>query len=65
MQVQTAVLGKVTQTEDGAATAGVNITVKGTSSGTVSDMDGNCNYRITYWQAETDLASLIRFYESQ
>lgn len=35
------VSGKVTSTEDGSALPGVNVVVKGTTDGTVTDVDGN------------------------
>lgn len=38
------VTGKVTSVEDGSSLPGVNVVVKGTTSGTVTDVDGN--YRI-------------------
>ncbi|MEM8965910.1 MAG: SusC/RagA family TonB-linked outer membrane protein [Bacteroidota bacterium] len=41
---QSVVSGRVTSTEDGSALPGVNVIVKGTSSGTVTDIDGN--YRL-------------------
>jgi TonB-linked SusC/RagA family outer membrane protein len=41
---QRIITGKVTSGEDGGALPGVNITVKGATSGTVSDIDGS--YRI-------------------
>lgn len=36
-----AVSGKVTSTEDGSALPGVNVVLKGTTNGTVTDSDGN------------------------
>jgi len=39
------VSGRVTSTEDGTALPGVNVVVKGTTNGTVTDADGN--YRLT------------------
>ncbi len=39
------VSGKVTSTEDGTALPGVNVVLKGTTNGTVTDADGN--YRLT------------------
>jgi len=39
------VTGKVTSVEDGSALPGVNVVLKGTTSGTVTDVDGN--YRIS------------------
>ena len=39
------VSGKVTSSEDGSALPGVNIVVKGTTTGTVTDIDGN--YKLT------------------
>src|SRR5688572_15296813 len=35
------VSGKVTSTEDGSALPGVNVVLKGTTNGTVTDADGN------------------------
>lgn len=35
------VSGKVTSAEDGLAIPGVNVVVKGTTTGTVTDIDGN------------------------
>lgn len=43
---QQAVTGKVTSAEDGAGLAGVNITEKGTTNGTVTDADGNFNVSV-------------------
>ena len=40
-----AVTGKITSSEDGSALPGVNVVVKGTTTGTVSNSDGN--YSIT------------------
>ncbi|MEP3390681.1 MAG: carboxypeptidase-like regulatory domain-containing protein, partial [Reichenbachiella sp.] len=41
-QAQTRTLtGKVTGADDGAALPGVNVSVKGTSTGTITDIDGN------------------------
>jgi TonB-linked SusC/RagA family outer membrane protein len=40
-----AVSGKVTSVEDGSPLPGVNVVLKGTTSGTVTDVDGN--YRLT------------------
>jgi TonB-linked SusC/RagA family outer membrane protein len=39
------VSGKVTSTEDGSALPGVNVVIKGTTTGTVTDADGN--YRLS------------------
>jgi hypothetical protein len=38
---QTPVKGKVTNSEDGSALPGVSIVIEGTTTGTVSDVDGN------------------------
>ena len=35
------VTGKVTSVDDGEALPGVNVVLKGTSTGTVTDIDGN------------------------
>lgn len=40
-----AVTGKVTSSEDGSALPGVNVVIKGTSNGTVTDSEGN--FRLT------------------
>ena len=40
------VSGKVTSAEDGSAIPGVNIVVKGTTTGTVTDIDGNYNLSV-------------------
>lgn len=40
-----AVSGRVTSTEDGSALPGVNVVIKGTTNGTVTDADGN--YKLT------------------
>ncbi len=40
------VSGKVTSTEDGSSIPGVNVVVKGTAIGTVTDIDGNYNLAI-------------------
>ncbi|MEM6840966.1 MAG: SusC/RagA family TonB-linked outer membrane protein [Bacteroidota bacterium] len=42
---QSVVSGQVTSSEDGSALPGVNVIVKGTSSGTVTDIEGN--YRLS------------------
>ena len=39
------VSGKVTSSEDGSSIPGVNIVVKGTTTGAVTDLDGN--YKVT------------------
>ena len=41
-----AVSGKVTSVEDGSSLPGVNVIVKGTSSGTVTDIEGNYNLNV-------------------
>jgi len=40
------VKGKVTSTDDGSSLPGVNITVKGTSTGTITDVDGNFSLNV-------------------
>ncbi|HOX82240.1 MAG TPA: carboxypeptidase-like regulatory domain-containing protein, partial [Chryseolinea sp.] len=40
------VSGKVTSSDDGSALPGVNVLLKGTTNGTVTDVDGN--YKLTY-----------------
>jgi TonB-linked SusC/RagA family outer membrane protein len=44
-QVRT-VTGKVTAKEDGSALPGVNVIIKGTTNGTVTDVDGNYNVEV-------------------
>jgi len=46
--------GKITSSEDGSAIPGVNVVVKGTTTGAVTDIDGN--YKLT---VPTDGATLI------
>lgn len=41
------VTGKITSTEDGSALPGVNVTLKGTTSGTVSDVEGNYSVSVS------------------
>ncbi|MDN5201292.1 SusC/RagA family TonB-linked outer membrane protein [Fulvivirgaceae bacterium BMA10] len=41
------VTGKVTSDDDGSPLPGVNVTVRGTSSGTVTDVDGNYTLSVT------------------
>ena len=41
------VSGKVTSTEDGSALPGVNVVIKGTTNGTVTDSDGNFKLTIS------------------
>lgn len=41
------VTGKVTSQEDGTALPGVNVVIKGTTSGTVTDADGNYSLSVT------------------
>ena len=41
---QRTVTGQVTSSDDGSAIPGVNVVLKGTSSGTITDFDGN--YRL-------------------
>ncbi|NOT75635.1 MAG: TonB-dependent receptor [Cyclobacteriaceae bacterium] len=38
--------GKVTSTEDGSALPGVNVVLKGTTNGTVTDTDGNYKFNV-------------------
>ena len=42
-----AVSGKVSATEDGSALPGVNVVVKGTTNGTVTDSDGNFSLNVS------------------
>lgn len=56
--------GKVTSSEDGVPLPGVNVIVKGTTAGTVSDIDGN--YKVTVPEgAETLTFSFIGFTEQE
>ena len=41
---QRTVTGRVTSSDDGSAIPGVNVILKGTSTGTITDFDGN--YRL-------------------
>lgn len=43
---QYSVTGKVTTTEDGSSLPGVSISIKGTTSGTITDIDGNYSIKI-------------------
>ena len=43
---QTQVTGKVTSSDDGSALPGVNVVVKGTTLGTVTDADGNYSLQV-------------------
>jgi TonB-linked SusC/RagA family outer membrane protein len=47
MAQQRTVAGKVTSTEDGSALPGVNVVVKGTTNGTVTDSEGNFSLAIS------------------
>jgi len=53
------VSGKVTSVDDGAALPGVNVVVKGTTQGTVTDVDGN--YKIAVPSDGTLVFSFIGF----
>ena len=56
---QTRVTGKVTSAEDGTGLPGVSILEKGTSNGTVTDVEGN--YSITTGQNATLVFSFVGF----
>ncbi|MGM0945218.1 MAG: SusC/RagA family TonB-linked outer membrane protein [Bacteroidota bacterium] len=60
---QQAVTGKVTAKEDGQPLPGVSIVVKGTSTGTVTDIDGN--YSISVPGSESVLVFSFIGFESQ
>ncbi|MEQ9439820.1 MAG: SusC/RagA family TonB-linked outer membrane protein [Cyclobacteriaceae bacterium] len=60
---QSIVSGQVTSSEDGSSLPGVNVIVKGTSSGTVTDIDGN--YRLNVPQGGTILTFSFIGYQSQ
>jgi len=53
------VSGKVTDSEDGSAIPGVNVVVKGTNSGTITDVDGN--FRITVGAEATLVFSFVGY----
>ena len=50
---QQTVAGKITEASTGEVLPGVNIVIKGTTTGTVSDMDGN--YRLNVNNAQSDV----------
>lgn len=53
------VTGKVTSTTDGSTLPGVNVTIKNTSRGTITDIDGN--YRVASSGSDTLIFSFIGF----
>jgi len=53
------ITGKITSTESNESVPGVNILIKGTTSGTVSDIDGN--YRITVKENDILILSAVGF----
>lgn len=57
------VSGKVTASEDGSALPGVNILVSGTSTGTITDIEGN--YQITVPSSDATLLFSFIGYENQ
>jgi len=57
------VSGKVTDSEDGSELPGVNILVSGTSTGTITDIEGN--YRITIPSPDATLVFSFIGYENQ
>ncbi|MEK6476672.1 SusC/RagA family TonB-linked outer membrane protein [Catalinimonas sp. 4WD22] len=63
LMAQATVSGKVTSSEDESPLPGVNIIVKGTTIGTVTDIDGN--YRINVPDGENTLAFSFIGYISQ
>ncbi len=54
---QTSVKGKIVSSEDGLGLPGVNVLIKGTTVGTVSDMDGNYTLSVN----ETDAVLVFSF----
>ncbi|MEK6476564.1 TonB-dependent receptor [Catalinimonas sp. 4WD22] len=62
-QYEQSISGKVTDLETGEGLPGVNILAKGTSTGTVSDMDGN--YRLTVADEVTTLVFSSIGYETE
>ena len=59
---QRVVSGKVTSEDDGTGLPGVNVLVKGTTNGTITDVDGN--YSISVSDGATLVFSFVGF-ESQ
>jgi iron complex outermembrane receptor protein len=58
---QTTISGKVTDTKNGESLAGVNIIVKGKVVGTVTDVNGNFNLKVSDPPPFTLLVSLVGF----
>jgi len=58
-----AISGTVTSAEDGGGVPGVNVLVKGTTEGTITDIDGN--YRLTVSSAAESLIFSFVGYQSQ
>jgi len=56
---QTEITGRVTDAEDGSPIPGVNISIKGTSNGTITDFDGN--YKISARSEDFLLFSYIGY----
>ncbi len=59
MAQERAVSGKITSSDDGSAIPGVNIQIKGTSNGTVSDADGN--FKINASSSSTLVFSFVGY----
>ena len=60
---ENAISGKVTSAEDGIGIPGVNVLVKGTTEGTITDIEGN--YRLSVPQAAEALVFSFVGYQSQ
>ncbi|KXX69890.1 hypothetical protein AVL50_13490 [Flammeovirga sp. SJP92] len=57
------ITGKVTSAQDGSLLPGVNVKVKGTSTGTISDFDGN--YKLSVPEGSTELVFSFIGYTQQ
>jgi TonB-dependent starch-binding outer membrane protein SusC len=62
---QQTVNGKVTEAETGEALPGVNIVVKGTTMGTISDVNGNFSLGVTNLQTDVLVFRFIGFAEQE
>src|SRR3954469_22102336 len=58
---QTTISGKITDTKNGESLAGVNIIVKGKVLGTVTDVNGNFNLKVSDPPPFTLIVSLVGF----
>ena len=62
---QQTVTGKVTEADTGEALPGVNIVIKGTTTGTVSDVDGNFRINVNNPQTDVLIFRFIGFSEQE